>query len=82
MEFCQQIMASDELEILKSQLRAAWIEWLYINDEQSRSEQEKLIIQIQYQIFHKSSDTTDIFSEIQEEIKKQPIPDWASKILL
>ncbi len=69
-------------DILKSKLRAAWIEWLYIDDEKSRAEQEKLIIQIQYKIFRNCSDITEIFNEIQEELKKLPVPDWASKILI
>jgi hypothetical protein len=68
-------------DILKSQLRAAWIEWLYIDDEDSRTKQEKLIIQIQYKMFHKCSDTTEVFQMIQDEIKRLPIPSWASKIL-
>lgn len=69
-------------DILKSKLRAAWIEWLYIDDEKSRAEQEKLIIQIQYKIFRNCADITEIFNEIQEELKKLPVPDWASKILI
>lgn len=68
-------------DILKSQLRAAWIEWLYIDDKDSRTEQENIIIQIQYKMFHKCSDTTEVFQTIQDEIKRLPVPDWASKIL-
>ena len=75
-------MENSDNEILKSKLRAAWIEWLYINDEKTRAEQEKLIIHIQYKIFRNSQDTTEIFNEIQEELKKLPVPDWASKILV
>lgn len=75
-------MENLDSDILKSKLRAAWIEWLYIDDEKSRAEQEKLIIQIQYKIFRNCSDITEIFNEIQEELKKLPVPDWASKILI
>ncbi len=75
-------MENSNNDILKSKLRAAWIEWLYIDDEKSRVEQEKLIIQIQYKIFRDCSDITEIFNEIQEELKKLPVPDWASKILI
>ncbi len=72
---------SDEI-ILKSKLRAAWIEWLYIDDEKSRADQEKLIIQMQYKIFRDYSDTDEVFNEIKEELKKLPVPDWLQKIQL
>jgi hypothetical protein len=72
---------SDEV-ILKSKLRAAWIEWLYIDDEKSRADQEKLIIQMQYKIFRDYSDTDEVFNEIKEELKKLPVPDWLQKIQL
>ena len=45
-------MEDQKCEILKSQFRAAWIEWLYLEDETLRNKQEKDIASLQFKIFH------------------------------
>jgi hypothetical protein len=74
-------MTDEKCEILKSQLRAAWIEWLYMEDESLRNKQEKDIVSLQFKIFHQCDDIIDTFQDTQDEIKKLPIPDWAKTIL-
>ena len=74
-------MEDQKCEILKSQFRAAWIEWLYLEDETLRNKQEKDIASLQFKIFHQCDDIVDTFQDIQNEIKKLPVPDWAKIIL-
>jgi len=74
-------MTEDQCEIFKSQLRAAWIEWLYLENEDLRVKQEKDIVSLQFKIFHQCDDVLETFESIQDEIKKLPVPQWAKSIL-
>ncbi len=69
-----------DCEILKSQFRAAWIEWLYIDDAESRKNHETEIVNLQYKIFLNCENIDETFFEIQEELKKLPTPEWIMKL--
>jgi hypothetical protein len=61
-----------DCEILISQLRASWIEWLYA-DESEKAKKASEIVSLEYRIATKCTDYSDGVMRVFEELKKLPI---------
>lgn len=69
-------MSTSDCNLLVSQLRAAWIEWLYLKDDDKKSKIEHDIAILEYKIMLNCNDVSDILQEVHSELKRLPIPDW------